>query len=394
MPKLSIRDLDLQGKRLFIRVDFNVPIEDGRISDAARIEAALPTIRLALEKNAKVILASHLGRPKGTPEKEYSLKPVADRLSSLLDRQVYFVNDCIGPTVDDRVKAMDSGHVVLLENLRFHAGETKNDPEFARELAALAQEYVNDAFGTAHRAHASTVGVPQVLGGGAAGLLMEKELEYLARVLFQPEAPVVAILGGAKVSDKMDVIENFLRLANSILLGGGMAFTFFKAQGINVGRSLVEEDKLGVARELIRRSEAKGIELKLPVDVVAAPRMEQDVETREVAPSEIPEEWMGLDIGSKTTKEYKKIISKAKTVIWNGPMGVFEIKEFSRGTTEIARAVADSEALSVVGGGDSAAAVRKAQVAEKISHISTGGGASLEFLAGKTLPGVEILTKH
>jgi 3-phosphoglycerate kinase len=392
IAKKSVRDLELAGKRVFIRVDFNVPIQDGKVGDDTRIQAALPTIRLVKDKGGKVILASHLGRPKGERKPEYSLAPVAGRLSELLGEEVVFVDDCIGEKVQKAVSALKEGQVLLLENLRFYPGETKNDPEFARALAALADEYVNDAFGTAHRAHASTVGVPQVLGRGAAGLLIEKELEALSRVLYEAEKPVVAIFGGAKVSDKIEVLENFLNLADCILLGGGMAFTFLKAQGKEVGKSLVEEDKLGVARQFLDEALRRKLFVGLPLDVVVAPKLEAGVESKVVSVDEIPADWMGLDVGPKTIQEFRRKLADAKTIIWNGPLGVFEIEQFAKGTLAIAEAVADSRAFSLVGGGDSVSAVNKAGVAEKISHISTGGGASLEFLAGKELPGIAVLS--
>ncbi len=392
IAKKSVRDLELARKRVFIRVDFNVPIQDGKVGDDTRIQAALPTIRLVKDKGGKVILASHLGRPKGERKPEYSLAPVAERLSELLGEEVVFVDDCIGEKVQKAVSALKEGQVLLLENVRFYPGETKNDPEFARALAALADEYVNDAFGTAHRAHASTVGVPQVLGRGAAGLLIEKELEALSRVLYEAEKPVVAIFGGAKVSDKIEVLENFLNLADCILLGGGMAFTFLKAQGKEVGKSLVEEDKLGVARQFLDEALRRKLFVGLPLDVVVAPKLEAGVESRVVSVDEIPADWMGLDVGPKTIQEFRRKLADAKTIIWNGPLGVFEIEQFAKGTLAIAEAVADSGAFSLVGGGDSVSAVNKAGVAEKISHISTGGGASLEFLAGKELPGIAVLS--
>lgn len=392
IAKKSVRDLELAGKRVFIRVDFNVPIQDGKVGDDTRIQAALPTIRLVKNKGGKVILASHLGRPKGERKPEYSLAPVAERLSELLGEKVVFVDDCIGEKVQKAVSALKEGQVLLLENVRFYPGETKNDPEFARALAALADEYVNDAFGTAHRAHASTVGVPQVLGRGAAGLLIEKELEALSRVLYGAERPVVAIFGGAKVSDKIEVLENFLNLADCILLGGGMAFTFLKAQGKEVGKSLVEEDKLGVARQFLDEALRRKLFVGLPLDVVVAPKLEAGVESKVVSVDEIPADWMGLDVGPKTIQEFRRKLADAKTIIWNGPLGVFEIEQFAKGTLAIAEAVADSGAFSLVGGGDSVSAVKKAGVAEKISHISTGGGASLEFLAGKELPGIAVLS--
>jgi len=364
IAKKSVRDLELARKRVFIRVDFNVPIQDGKVGDDTRIQAALPTIRLVKDKGGKVILASHLGRPKGERKPEYSLAPVAERLSELLGEEVVFVDDCIGEKVQKAVSALKEGQVLLLENVRFYPGETKNDPEFARALAALADEYVNDAFGTAHRAHASTVGVPQVLGRGAAGLLIEKELEALSRVLYEAEKPVVAIFGGAKVSDKIEVLENFLNLADCILLGGGMAFTFLKAQGKEVGKSLVEEDKLGVARQFLDEALRRKLFVGLPLDVVVAPKLEAGVESRVVSVDEIPADWMGLDVGPKTIQEFRRKLADAKTIIWNGPLGVFEIEQFAKGTLAIAEAVADSGAFSLVGGGDSVSAVNKAGVAE------------------------------
>ncbi len=392
--RLSIGDLDLEQKRLFVRVDLNVPIKQGRVSDDSRIRAVLPTIELAAERKACIVLASHLGRPKGERRQEFSLRPVADALSTLLNQEVAFVQDCIGSEVKERVMALQPGRILLLENLRFHEGEAQNDPDFSRQLGGWAEEYVNDAFGAAHRAHASTVGIPQILGRGAAGLLMRKELEYLSRVLLHPQHPVVAILGGAKVSDKIELIRNLLGLADTILIGGGMAFTFFKAQGKTIGSSLVETEKLEVARELIRSAESRGVALRLPVDNVVARKCQPDVRTEIVEAGGIEKDWMGLDIGPGTIEEFQKEIARARTIIWNGPLGVSEIDEFARGTVEIARAVAQSTALSVVGGGASIGALVKAGVKDQISHVSTGGGASLQFLAGQTLPGVEILTKR
>ncbi|HUV13652.1 MAG TPA: phosphoglycerate kinase [Acidobacteriota bacterium] len=392
MSKLSVRDLDLAGKRVFIRVDFNVPIREGVVADDTRIQAALPTIRLVKETGGRVILASHLGRPKGEKKLEFSLEPVARRLAELLGEDVGFVSDCIGDEVAAAVEALQPGQVLVLENVRFHEGETKNDPEFARQLASVVDEFVNDAFGTAHRAHASTVGVPQSLGKGAAGLLIDKELNALSRVLYSAEHPVVAIFGGAKVSDKIDVIENFLGFADTILLGGGMAFTFFKAQGKEIGNSLLEAEKIDVANNLLASAEERGVDLVLPVDVVVAPRLEAGVDTQTVPVDEISSESMGLDVGPATVELFRKKLDGARTVIWNGPLGVFEMDQFANGTLGIGEAVAHSGAFTLIGGGDSVSAVKKAGLADRISHISTGGGASLQFLAGKKLPGIAILS--
>ncbi len=392
--KLSIRDLDLDGKRVFVRVDFNVPVAEGRVVDDTRIRAALPTIQMISERNGRAVLASHLGRPKGKPDPEYSLRPAAERLASLLGRDVHFVEDCVGQEVEKAVKSLLPGELLLLENLRFHEGETKNDARFAAKLAALADEYVNDAFGTAHRAHASTVGVPEALGRGAAGLLIEKELQALERVLRNPGRPLAAILGGAKVSDKIEVIENLLSLADSILVGGGMAFTFLKAEGKAIGSSMLEEDKLELASELMRQARERGVEMLLPLDVRIAREIKAGTESRVVSVDAIPEGWMGLDIGPRTVEAFQKEISAAGTIVWNGPLGVFELDDFADGTIEIALAVAASSAYSLIGGGDSVSAVKKAGVTNQISHISTGGGASLEFLAGKQLPGIEVLSER
>jgi len=392
ISKLSVRDLDLAGKRVFIRVDFNVPIREGVVADDTRIQAALPTIRLVKEAGGRVILASHLGRPKGEKKLEFSLEPVARRLAELLGEDVGFVSDCIGDEVAAAVEALQPGQVLVLENVRFHEGETKNDPEFARQLASVVDEFVNDAFGTAHRAHASTVGVPQSLGKGAAGLLIDKELNALSRVLYSAEHPVVAIFGGAKVSDKIDVIENFLGFADTILLGGGMAFTFFKAQGKEIGNSLLEAEKIDVANNLLASAEERGVDLVLPVDVVVAPRLEAGVDTQTVPVDEISSESMGLDVGPATVELFRKKLDGARTVIWNGPLGVFEMDQFANGTLGIGEAVAHSGAFTLIGGGDSVSAVKKAGLADRISHISTGGGASLQFLAGKKLPGIAILS--
>jgi phosphoglycerate kinase len=387
MPKLSIRDLDLKGKRVFMRVDFNVPLAPGgqEITSDKRIRAALPTIRYALEQGAALVLASHLGRPKGKPNPEMSLKPVAQRLSELLGMPVAMAPDCIGEEVEKMLPK--PGEILLLENLRFHPEEEKNDPEFSRKLARLGDVYVNDAFGTAHRAHASTVGIIDYLKPAAAGLLMEKELEYLEKCTQNPERPCVGILGGAKVSDKIEVIENLLKFADRLLIGGAMAYTFLKSQGKPVGKSLVEDDKLDLAKGLLEKA---GDRILLPVDHVVVEVLEENAPSEVVA--EIPEGKMGVDIGPATREAYAAVLKTAKTIIWNGPMGVFEKKPFDAGTVAVAKAVAESGALSVVGGGDSEKAVKAAGVADKISHISTGGGASLEYLAGLTLPGVAALT--
>ena len=395
----AIDDLDLEGKRVFIRVDFNVPIKNGKIGDDTRIRASLPTIQRSLEKGAKtLILASHLGRPKGKPNPEYSLKPVADRLAELLGRPVVFAEDAIGEPARRAIEKSGPGGVVLLENLRFHPEEEKNDANFARELASLADVYVNDAFGSAHRAHASTEGIVHHVSQVAAGLLMAKEIEHLGRVLERPERPFVAILGGAKVSDKLEVIENLIPRVDALLIGGAMAYTFLAARGVPVGKSLVEAELMDSARDIERRAKERGLRLELPVDHVVAPSIDAEDQAETVAiddsASRGPQalgDRMGLDIGPKTVATYRGIIDGAKTVIWNGPMGVFEKDAFARGTIEVAKAVAAVRGTTIIGGGDSIAAVVKAGVADRITHISTGGGASLEFLGGRTLPGVEAL---
>jgi phosphoglycerate kinase len=388
MAKLSIRDLDLKHKTVFIRVDFNVPLAPGgqTITSDKRIRASIPTIQYALDHGAAVILASHLGRPKGKPNPEMSLKPVATRLAELLGKPVAMAPDCVGPEVEKMKPA--SGEVLLLENLRFHPEEEKNDAGFSKQLASLCDVYVNDAFGSAHRAHASTVGMIQFVKQAAAGLLMDKELEYLTKATKNPERPCVAILGGAKVSDKIEVIENLMKVVDQLLIGGAMAYTFLKAQSKPVGKSLVEDDKVDLARELLARA---GNKLMLPLDHVVAAELKEGAESRVAA--EIPEGMMGLDIGPATVQAFSAVIAKAKTIIWNGPMGVFEKPPFDVGTVALAKAVAASGAVSVVGGGDSEKAIKSAGVADKISHISTGGGASLEFLAGIELPGVSALTE-
>ena len=392
----SVESLDLAGKRVFIRVDFNVPIKNGTITDDTRITASLPTIKYALERGASVvILASHLGRPKGKANPEFSLKPVAQRLSQLLGREVVFADDCIGEPARRGVEqAATSSHVVLLENLRFHPEEEKNDSNFAKELASLADVYINDAFGSAHRAHASTEGIVHHVKQSAAGFLMAKELDHLGRVLDRPDRPFIAILGGAKVSDKLEVIENLVPRVDALLIGGAMAYTFLKSRGADVGKSLVEADLLDAARDIERRAKDRGLRLELPVDHVVAPSLEAGDQAK-VLPITDPgiSGQMGLDIGPKTIEAYRGIIGTAKTVVWNGPMGVFEKDAFARGTIEIAKAVAAVRGTTIIGGGDSIAAVMKAGVADRITHISTGGGASLEFLGGRTLPGVAALTQ-
>src|SRR5262245_50903109 len=395
--KLSITDLDLARKRVFIRVDFNVPLADGRIQDDTRIRASLPTITHALNSGATVVLASHLGRPKGKPNPQLSLRPVADRLADLLNRPVAFATDCVGEearsTVDAAAEGAKGNGVVLLENLRFHPEEEKNDAQFAAALASLADEYVDDAFGAAHRAHASVEGITHHMKRSAAGLLMERELRYLGQVLEAPERPFVAILGGAKVSDKIEVIQNLLDKVDRLLIGGAMAYTFFKAQGLPVGRSLVEDDKLAEARAIMDRAAERGTPLLLPTDHVVTDRIAEGTahEVLAVGDPQIGDR-IGVDIGPATIKAFEAVIADAKTVVWNGPMGVFEIEVFAVGTNAIARAVAAVDGTTIIGGGDSIAAVKKAGITDRITHISTGGGASLEFLAGRALPGVVALT--
>jgi phosphoglycerate kinase len=406
MSKLSIRDLDLNNKHVFIRVDFNVPLtEDGTaITDDTRIRATLPTIEYAIRHHAKVILASHLGRPKGKPNPKYSLRPVVDRLRELLNHEhghdtslnlnVGFSPDCIGDIASELSGQLESGQILLLENLRFHAEEEANDPGFSRALASLAEIYVNDAFGSAHRAHASTEGITHFLKPAAAGLLMEKELTYLGKALESPEKPFVAIIGGSKISGKIDVIDNLLDKVDTLVIVGGMAYTFKRALGITTGKSLVEEDKIDIAREALAKAEKNGVKLLLPVDNILADNFAPDAKTQPWDSSvNFPPDWQGLDIGPKTVALITEIVSQAKTILWNGPAGVFEFPAFAVGTNAIAEAVAaNTGAISIIGGGDSVSAINQAGVADKITHISTGGGASLEFLEGKKLPGVEALT--
>jgi phosphoglycerate kinase len=403
MTKLSIRDLDLAHKHVFMRVDFNVPLsEDGsEITDDTRIKETLPTIEWALRHKAKLILASHLGRPRGKVNLKYSLRPVVDRLRTLLDHHlgeqtnVAFAPDCVGDIAKELARQLESGQVLLLENLRFHPEEEANDPEFAKQLASLCELYVNDAFGSAHRAHASTEGITHFVKQSAAGLLMEKELTYLGKALEDPAKPFVAILGGAKVSDKIEVIDNLLGKVDALLVGGGMAYTFLKAKGQEVGKSLLEADKIDVAKEALAKAKAKGVRFLLPVDHILADKFAADAQTKIFeGDGPFPADWMALDIGPKTVALFEKEVDGAATIVWNGPMGVFEMPAFAKGTTAIAEAVAaNKSAISIIGGGDSVAAVKQAGVADQIKHISTGGGASLEFLEGKKLPGVEALTE-
>ena len=388
----SIKDLSIRGKKVFFRFDFNVPLDSaGIVKDATRITRALPTLKYAISQGAKCIISSHLGRPKGERKPEMSLKPVAKKLSELIGQNVEFVNDCIGPEVEQAVNSLKNGDVLFLENLRFHSEETKNDPVFSAKLAQFADVYVNDAFGTAHRAHCSTVGVPELVKEKAAGFLMKEELDNLEKALSNPVKPVVAIFGGAKVSDKIEVLKNIVQRMDTILIGGGMANTFLMAQGYNMGASRIEEDMIETARQIMSSAKERGAKVVLPIDVVASVSIDDETSAKTLGVKDFPLDQMALDIGPQTVKEFENEISKAGTIVWNGPMGVFESEAFKKGTMEIANAVANSSAFSLVGGGDSVRAVHQAGVSDKISYISTGGGAFMEFMEGKTLPGVAAL---
>jgi phosphoglycerate kinase len=389
----TVKDLDVKGKRVFVRVDFNVPLDENKtVTDDTRIRAAIPTIENLTGKGARVILASHLGRPKGQFNEKYSLAPVAAKLSEIMGKPIPFAKDCIGEEVQKVVDGLKDGDVALLENLRFHAEEEKNESGFIQELAKLADVYVNDAFGTAHRAHASTAGIAALLPS-AAGFLMEKEVEYLSKALANPVKPFVAIIGGAKVSDKIGVIENLLEKVDTLIIGGGMANTFLKAQGYNMGKSLVEEDKTGLAKETLEKASAKGVSLLLPTDLVVAETVSPDAAHKTVAKDQVPADWAAVDIGPDSARVFAGAVREAKTIVWNGPMGIFEMAPYALGTEAVAKAVAESGGTSIVGGGDSVAAVKKMGVSAEISHISTGGGASLEFLEGKELPGIKALER-
>jgi len=391
MNKKTIEDIDVAGKKVIVRVDFNVPLDaNGKITDDKRIVVALPTIKYLVEKGAKTILVSHLGRPKDGFEDKFSMKPTAVRLSELLGKEVVLAKDVIGEDAKTKAAALKNGEVLMLENVRFHKEEEKNDPAFAKELASLAEIFVNDAFGTAHRAHASTAGLANYLPA-VCGFLIQKEIDFMGKALSNPDRPFVAILGGAKVSDKIAVIENLLDKVDSLIIGGGMAYTFLKSMGYNIGTSICEDEKLDLAKDILAKAKAKGVNLLLPSENVIAKEFKNDTEIKTVPSSQMPDGWMGMDIGTQTIATFSKVIKEAKTIIWNGPMGVFEFPNFATGTKEVAKAVAESSAISIVGGGDSAAAVEQMGYADKITHISTGGGASLEFLEGKMLPGIDVL---
>lgn len=395
MKKLTVDQVDLKGKRVLVRVDFNVPLDENlNITDDIRITSSLPTIKKIINEGGKAILMSHLGRPKGAPNPKYSLKPAAKRLSELLGKEVLMAPDCVGPEVKAMVDSMKDGDVLLLENLRFHAEEEKNNPDFAKQLSELGDVYVNDAFGSAHRAHASTEGVTKYISTSVSGYLMQKELEYLGKAITEPERPYCAILGGAKISGKIDVIENLFNKVDTLIIGGGMAYTFYKAMGYEIGTSLLEEDKIELAKQLLEKAKTSEVNFVLPVDVVVAPEFSNDSPSEVVTIQTIPADKMGLDIGPKTIELFRNEVLKSKTIIWNGPMGVFEFDNFAKGTNAIAEALVEATAkgaTTVIGGGDSAAAIKKAGLDDKVSHVSTGGGASLEFLEGKTLPGVAAL---
>jgi len=389
--KKTMDDVNVKGKRVFVRVDFNVPMAEGKITDETRIRAAIPTIEALVNAGAKVILASHLGRPKGEVNEDMRLTAVGERLSQLMNRPVKKLDESIGEAVEKAVAEMQDGDIVLLENVRFHKGEEKNDEELSKAFAKLADVYVNDAFGAAHRAHASTEGITKFVDTAVSGYLMQKELDVLGKALSNPERPFTAIIGGAKVKDKIGVIENLLEKVDHLIIGGGLSYTFTKAQGYSVGKSLLEEDKIELARGFIEKAKEKGVQLHMPVDAVVANEFSKDAETQVVDIQNIPEDWMGLDIGPKTAEKYAEIIKNSKLIIWNGPMGVFEMDKFANGTKAVANAMAETEGYTVIGGGDSAAAVEKFGVADKMDHISTGGGASLELMEGKELPGIVAL---
>lgn len=385
--KKTMKDIEVTGKRVFVRVDFNVPMEEGKITDDTRIRAALPTITYLVEKGAKVILASHLGRPKGEMKEELRLTAVGERLSELMGKVVTKLDESIGESVEKVVGNMNDGDIVLLENVRFHKAEEKNDPAFAESFAKLADIYINDAFGAAHRAHATTSGIANYLPA-VSGLLMEKEIDVLGKALSNPERPFTAIIGGAKVKDKIGVIENLLEKVDHLIIGGGLSYTFSRAQGYDIGKSLLEEDKIDLAKSFIEKAADNGVDIHMPVDAVVANEFSKDAETKIVDIDQIPSDWMGLDIGPKTAAEYAEVIKNSKLIMWNGPMGVFEMDAFANGTKAVAQAMAETNGYTIIGGGDSAAAVEKFKVADKMDHISTGGGASLEFMEGKALPGV------